>query len=116
LNGKTPLEVFQPETDINNERKRYRTFGERVWIHNYTESDKYSPRAIKAQILGYGIRYKTYRILTESEKVTIAQSPNYRILYSNQQSSETSNNPDVEITPHDTGLENAEEQSRISLQ
>jgi hypothetical protein len=26
--GKIPLEIFQPETDIINERKRFRTFGE----------------------------------------------------------------------------------------
>jgi hypothetical protein len=75
LNGKTLLEIFQPETDIINERKRFRTFGERVWIHNYTESNKLLPRAIKARILSYGISYKTSRILTESGKVTIAQSP-----------------------------------------
>jgi transposase InsO family protein len=28
LNGKIPLEIFQPETDTINERKRFRTFGE----------------------------------------------------------------------------------------
>jgi hypothetical protein len=61
--------------------------------------------------LGYGISYKIYRILTESRKVTTAQSPIHRIL-----SLKTSNNSDVEITPHDTELENAEEQSRIPLQ
>jgi hypothetical protein len=75
LNGKTPLEIFQLETDIINERKRFQTFRERVWIHNYTESNKLSQRAIKVRILGYGISYKTYRILTEFRKVTTAQSP-----------------------------------------
>jgi hypothetical protein len=48
LNGKTPIEVFQPEIDIINERKRFRTFGERVWIHNYIESYTPSAKAKKA--------------------------------------------------------------------
>jgi hypothetical protein len=113
LNGKTPLEIFKPETDIINERKRFRTFGEHVWIHNYTESDKISLRAINARILGYGVSYKTSRILTESRKVTRAQSPVHRTSYSKKQSSESSNNSDVEITPHDTVSENAEEQPGI---
>lgn len=87
MHGKSPVEVFLPEKNVINERKRFRAFGEPVWIHKYNQSDKLAPRAERARIVGYGLSYKTYRVLTESGRVTTAQSPLHRISGHKNQSS-----------------------------
>lgn len=81
LEGKSPVEVFLPGIDIHKERSRFRSFGEPVWIHSYVETNKLEPRAEKARIIGYCPSFKTYRVLTESRKVTTAQSPIHREIY-----------------------------------
>lgn len=83
LNGKAPLEIFKPKSDIVNERSNFRAFGEPVWIHQLTETDKLAPRASKGFIVNYTPSFKTYRVWTENQTISITKSPRHRDITSN---------------------------------
>jgi transposase InsO family protein len=78
-----PAEAFLG-SNVENERGRLRPFGEPVWIHDYQANDKLESHAIKARIVGYGVSYKTYRVMLENGRITTALNPRKRELISQQ--------------------------------
>jgi hypothetical protein len=82
-NQVSPIELIKPDTIIQNERSRFRAFGEPVWIHNpeiALSHDKLSPLSQKDRIVGYSIAYSTYRVCTESGKILLTKNPKPRTL------------------------------------
>jgi hypothetical protein len=79
----SPTEAFLG-SNIESERGRLRPFGEPVWIHDYQANDRLESRAIKARIVGYGVSYKTYRVMLENGRITTALNLRKRELASQQ--------------------------------
>ena len=80
LGGKSPLEVAKPSTDIIQERKLLRVFGEPVWCFDYNEKDKLKSRAIEGRIIGYHGIHGVYKVITKAGKTIVAKSPRRREL------------------------------------
>jgi hypothetical protein len=79
----SPIEVLKPDSNITNERLRFRSFGEPIWIHNPAVSlshNKLSPRSEKGRIVSYSTGYKTYRACTERGSIVLTKDPKPRII------------------------------------
>lgn len=87
LQGLSPLEIAKPKTNIVEERKLLRPFGEPVYAHTYTEN-KLAERAVEARIVGFTPTHGTYNILLPNRRVTTAKNPMTRL----------TNQPTIDIT------------------
>jgi hypothetical protein len=79
----SPIEVLKPDSNITNERLRFQSFGEPIWIHNPTVSlshNKLSPRSEKGRIVSYSPGYKMYRVCTERGRIVLTKDPKSRII------------------------------------
>jgi hypothetical protein len=52
VQGKAQIGLWKPDINILEERKFFRSFGEKVWIHLPEVKDKLAARALKGQIVG----------------------------------------------------------------
>jgi hypothetical protein len=79
----SPIEILKPDSNIINERLRFRSFGEPIWIYNLVVSlshDKLSPRSEKGRIVTYSTGYKTYKACTERGSIVLTKDPKPKII------------------------------------
>lgn len=77
LNGLSPLEVAKPNTNIKEERRILRAFGEPVYVHTYT-TNKLSEQAVEARVVGFTPTHGIYKVLLPNKQLTTAKDPKPR--------------------------------------
>lgn len=75
LSGRSPIELLLPNTNIQEERSRFRYFGEPVWVHIPQEKSKLQPRSIKVNLVGYGSGFQTFWVYTENRAIVLTKNP-----------------------------------------
>jgi hypothetical protein len=74
LGGKVPLELLK-KTNIEEERKFLRTFGERIYAHIIELKNKLAARSTAARIIGYTSTHGIYKIYDEMGKIRLTKNP-----------------------------------------
>jgi len=80
LDGKSPVELFLPQTNIQQQRSKFRAFGEPVWIHLPHTIGKLTARSMEGHIVGYTASSGIYRVYTKEKQVTTTKEPRHRSL------------------------------------
>jgi hypothetical protein len=78
-----PIKVLMHDSNITNERLRFPSFEDPIWIYNLAISlsyNKLSPRSEKGQIVSYSTGYKSYRACTERGSIGLTKDPKLRII------------------------------------
>jgi hypothetical protein len=78
LSGKSPVELLLPQTDIRQQRSKFRAFGEPVWMHLPHTLSKLTARSTEAHIVGYTASSGIYRVYTKERRVTTTKEPRHR--------------------------------------
>ena len=77
LDGKSPLETADPTISIAMQRKQFRPFSERVYIHAH-KFDKLLNQTTKAHVVAFTGTYGIYRVLLANHTITTAKDPTHR--------------------------------------
>jgi len=80
LDGKSPVELFLPQTNIQQQRSKFWAFGESVWIHFPHTIGKLTARSMEGHIVGYTASSGIYRVYTKEKRVTTTNEPRHRSL------------------------------------
>jgi len=77
LQGKCPIQIINPTVDMEQERKRFRPFGQKVYVATYADG-KLSDRAARALLVGYTNTVGIYQVMLENRRLTVAKNPQPR--------------------------------------
>jgi len=80
LDGKPPVELFLPQTNIQQQRSKFRAFGEPVWIHLPHTIGKLTTLSTEGYIVGYTASSGIYRVYTKEKQVTTMKEPRHQNL------------------------------------
>jgi hypothetical protein len=78
LDGKSPVELFLPQANIQQQRSKFRAFGEPIWIHLPNTIGKLTARSTEGHIIGYTTSSGIYRVYTKEKRVTTTKEPRHR--------------------------------------